>query len=56
MKLELEISSAHGDHNWAGCMATAAHVINAIPAVIEAEPGVLTYLDLPVYTARHLMT
>jgi 2,4-diaminopentanoate dehydrogenase len=53
--LELEVSSDRGDHNHAGCLATAMHVINAIPLVVEADPGVLTFLDLPVYGARHLM-
>ena len=28
------------------------HVVNAIPHVVAAEPGVLTLLDLPVYSAR----
>ena len=27
------------------------HVVNAIPAVVEAAPGVRTLLDLPVYSA-----
>jgi 4-hydroxy-tetrahydrodipicolinate reductase len=53
--LELELSSHVGDHNHAGCLATAMHVINAIPAVCEATPGVKTMLDLPVYSARHLL-
>lgn len=53
--LELELSSHLGDHNHAGCLATAMHVVNAIPHVVEADPGVLTFLDLPVYSARHLM-
>jgi 2,4-diaminopentanoate dehydrogenase len=52
--LELELSSDLGDHNHAGCLATAMHVINAIPHVVESEPGVKTMLDLPVYSARHL--
>jgi 4-hydroxy-tetrahydrodipicolinate reductase len=56
LKLELELSSHVGDHNYAGCLATAMHVINAIPAVCEASPGVLSLLDLPVYSARHLLT
>ena len=43
-----------GDHNHAGCLATAMHVVNAIPAVVAAEPGVATLLDLPVYTAHAL--
>ncbi|MFN8052085.1 MAG: hypothetical protein U0Q22_11645 [Acidimicrobiales bacterium] len=55
VKVELSVSSDRGDHNHAGCLATAMHVINAIPHVIAAEPGVLTTLDLPVYSARHLM-
>lgn len=52
--VELSMSSHEGDHNHAGCLATAMHVLNAVPHVVEAEPGVLTYLDLPVYSARHL--
>jgi len=55
LELNLELSSPFGDHNYAGCLATAMHVINAIPAVCEADPGVVTVLDLPVYSARHLM-
>jgi 4-hydroxy-tetrahydrodipicolinate reductase len=55
VKVEVELSSDHGDHNHAGCLATAMHVLNAVPHVCDAAPGVLTYLDLPVYSARHLM-
>lgn len=51
-RVELQLSSSRGDHNAAGCLATAMHVINAIPSVVAAEPGVLTYLDLPVYSAK----
>ncbi len=54
IELDLKLSSHVGDHNYAGCLATAMHVINAIPEVCDAEPGVLTFLDLPVYSARHL--
>jgi 4-hydroxy-tetrahydrodipicolinate reductase len=55
VKLSIAVSSRTGDHNYAGCLATAMHVINAIPAVCEARPGVLSILDLPLYSARHLM-
>jgi 4-hydroxy-tetrahydrodipicolinate reductase len=55
VRVSIELSSQVGDHNYAGCLATAMHVINAIPAVCEADPGVLSLLDLPPYTARHLM-
>ena len=46
LKLEVTLSSDLGDHNHAGCLATAMHVVNAIPAVVAADPGVLTLLDL----------
>jgi 4-hydroxy-tetrahydrodipicolinate reductase len=49
--VEVQLSSDVGDHNHAGCLATAMHVVNAIPAVVAAPPGVLTYLDLPIYSA-----
>lgn len=49
--LEYSLSSDRGDHNHAGCLATAMAVINAIPTVVAAEPGVLTLLDMPAYTA-----
>ncbi len=35
-----------------GMMATAVHCVNAIPAVCRAAPGIRTYLDLPMITAR----
>lgn len=55
IKIELSVSSHVGDHNHAGCLATAMHVLNAIPLVCDADPGVLTYLDLPVYSGKHLL-
>lgn len=38
-----------------GMVATAMPVVNAIPAICEAEPGVRTYLDLPLICAAHLL-
>ena len=32
--------------------STAAHAINAIPYVVEARPGVATFLDLPLVAGR----
>ncbi|MGI8754476.1 MAG: diacylglycerol kinase, partial [Acidimicrobiales bacterium] len=52
LRVELGLSSDHGDHNHAGCLATAMHVVNAIPAVVAARPGVQTLLTLPVSSAR----
>jgi len=41
-------SSRHGDHNHAAIAGAAARIVNAIPAVIAAPPGIRTTLDLPV--------
>ena len=41
-----------GDNNTAGILGTAMWVVNAIPAVCDAAPGVLSILDLPIFTAR----
>lgn len=35
-----------------GIVATAMHCVNAIPAVCRAEPGIRTYLDLPLVAGR----
>ena len=35
-----------------GVVATANHCISAIPYVCEAEPGIKTYLDLPLIAGR----
>jgi 4-hydroxy-tetrahydrodipicolinate reductase len=48
------LSSRKGDHNHAGLVATAARVVNAIPAVVEAAPGIRTTLDLPLITGKGL--
>ena len=35
-----------------GIIATAMHCVNAIPYVCDAEPGIRTYLDLPLVCGR----
>ncbi|MCZ6463708.1 MAG: dihydrodipicolinate reductase, partial [Proteobacteria bacterium] len=35
-----------------GIIAPAMHCVNAIPYVCEAEPGIKTYLDLPLIAGR----
>jgi 4-hydroxy-tetrahydrodipicolinate reductase len=52
--LDLCLSSPNGDHNHAGLVATAMRVVNAIPAVVAAEAGIRTTLDLPLVTGRGL--
>jgi 2,4-diaminopentanoate dehydrogenase len=52
--LDLCLSSPNGDHNHAGLVATAARVVNAIPDVVAAAPGIRTTLDLPLVTGKGL--
>jgi hypothetical protein len=52
---ELTLGDAHGDHNSAALIATALRILNAIPAVCEAKPGLLSALDLPLVMGRHLL-
>ena len=41
-----------GDGNAGGCLATGMRAVNAIPAVCEAAPGILSTLDLPLIAGR----
>ena len=47
-------SSRKGDHNHAAIAGAAGRVVNAIPAVIAAPPGIRTTLDLPLVTGKGL--
>jgi 4-hydroxy-tetrahydrodipicolinate reductase len=51
---EIEPVGEDGDHNTAGITGTAMRVVNAIPVVCAHEPGIVSTLDLPIFTARGL--
>lgn len=53
--VDLQLLGTDGDHNTAGLKATAMRLVNAVPAVVEAPPGLLTALDLPLITGRGLL-
>jgi hypothetical protein len=53
--VDLQLVGTDGDHNTAGLKATAMRLVNAVPAVVEAPPGLLTALDLPLITGRGLV-
>jgi len=53
--LDLQLMGTDGDHNTAGLKATAMRLVNAVPAVIAAQPGLITALDLPLITGRGLV-
>lgn len=56
IEMELSIVGEGGDHNDGGLLTTAMRVLNAVPAVCAADPGLLSALDLPLVTGRGLMT
>lgn len=54
MRCELELAENH-DHDLGARMAGASRMVNAIPAVCAAEPGLLSALDLPLITGAGLV-
>jgi hypothetical protein len=55
MQCDIQLYGEDDDHNDAGLVATAARVLNAIPAVVEAAPGLLGVLDIPVGACRGVL-
>ena len=47
-------TSLKGDHNHAAIAGAAGRIVNAIPAVVAAPPGIRTTLDLPLITGKGL--
>jgi 4-hydroxy-tetrahydrodipicolinate reductase len=54
IRCELEFEDEHGDHAVGGVLLTATRLVNAIPAVCAAKPGLLSALDLPLITGKGL--
>jgi 4-hydroxy-tetrahydrodipicolinate reductase len=55
LQIDFQMEGESGDHNEAGLLTTAMRVLNAIPAVCAAPPGLLSVLDLPIVTGKGLM-
>ena len=53
--IDLQLMGTDGDHNTAGLKATAMRLVNAVPAIVAAAPGLVTALDLPMVTGRGLV-
>jgi hypothetical protein len=47
-------TSRKGDHNHAAIVGAAGRIVNAIPAVVVAPPGIRTTMDLPLVTGSGL--
>ncbi|MEJ9080680.1 diacylglycerol kinase [Gordonia malaquae] len=55
MNVEMTHRGRDGDHNVSGMIVTAQRLVNAVPAVVAARPGLVTALDLPLVTGRGLI-
>jgi 4-hydroxy-tetrahydrodipicolinate reductase len=53
--VDMQLLGTDGDHNTAGLKATAMRLVNALPHVVDAPPGLVTALDLPLVTGRGLV-
>jgi hypothetical protein len=53
--LDLVHRGEHGDHNDSGMITTAMRLVNAVEAVVAAEPGLVSAADLPMITGRGLV-
>ena len=54
MRCDFEFEDERGDLAVGGVLVTATRLVNAIPAVCQAAPGLLSVLDLPLVTGRGL--
>ncbi len=54
VQLECFVTGEDGDHNTGGVQASAMRVINAIPALCEHSPGLVSTLDLPYTPSTHV--
>lgn len=54
MCCDFQFWDERGDHAVGGVVLTATRLVNAIPAVCAAAPGLLSALDLPLVTGRGL--
>lgn len=55
MRCHLVLGAAGEDHAEQGCLATAMHAINAIPAVLDAQPGLYDLSRIESFVWRAAM-
>lgn len=54
MEIAMDMEDRNGDHAVAGVIQTATAIVNAIPAVVNHDPGLVAALDLPKITGKGL--
>lgn len=55
IEVDFHAVGTDGDHNTGGLIVTATKLLNAIPAVVAAAPGLLSVNDLPLIAGRGLV-
>lgn len=55
MVLDARIAVHGEDDTDQGCLGTAMHAVHAIVPVCAADPGIRTFLDLPMITGRGIL-
>lgn len=56
MSVEVAHHGENGDHNVSGMIVTAMRLVNSVAAVVDAQPGLVTALDLPLITGAGLVS
>ncbi len=54
MEITMDMEDRNGDHAVAGVIQTATAIVNAIPAVVSHEAGLVSAMDLPKITGKGL--
>lgn len=55
MELTSRIATHGEDETEQGCLGTAMHAVHAIAPVCAADPGIKTFLDLPIIAGRGVL-
>jgi hypothetical protein len=55
MVLDSRIAVHGEDDNEQGCLGTAMHAVHAVVPVCEADPGIRTFLDVPMIVGRGVL-
>jgi 4-hydroxy-tetrahydrodipicolinate reductase len=54
MTITMDMEDKHGDHAVAGVIQTATAIVNAIPAVVDHDSGMVAAFDLPKISGKGL--
>jgi 4-hydroxy-tetrahydrodipicolinate reductase len=54
MEISMDMEDKNGDHAVAGVIQTATAIVNAIPAVVQHDAGMVSAFDLPKITGKGL--